>query len=72
MSAHHPPLTCESLTEARLRYAPGVGDAVIDQVLPLEPEIAAALPPDLIGKVLTSQGTMRMLHEIARQAKQVK
>jgi hypothetical protein len=49
-----------------------VGDAILDQVLPLESEIAADLPPDLIGKVLTSQGAMRMLHEVARRAKQVK
>jgi hypothetical protein len=62
----------ESLTEARLRCAPGVGDTVLDQVLPLDPEIAADLPADLIGKVLTSQAAMRVLHHVARQAKQVK
>jgi hypothetical protein len=62
----------ESLTDARLRSAPGAGDAVLDQVLPLDPEIAAVLPPDLIGKVLTSQAAMGVLHEIARRAKQVK
>jgi hypothetical protein len=65
-------VSAESLTEARLRSARGVGDAVLDQVLPLETEIATALPAELIGKVLTSQAAMRMLHVIARQAKQVK
>jgi hypothetical protein len=65
-------VSAESLTEARLRCAPGVGDAVLDQVLPLEPEVAAELPLDLIGKVLTSQAAMRLLHEVARRAKQVK
>jgi hypothetical protein len=65
-------VSAESLTEARLRCAPGVGDAILDQVLPLDREIAAALPPDLIGKVLTSQGAIRVLHEFARRAKQVK
>jgi hypothetical protein len=65
-------VSAESLTEARLRTAPGVGDAVLDQVLPLDPEIAAGLPPDLIGKVLTSHGAMRALHHFARRAKQVK
>jgi hypothetical protein len=33
-----------SLTEARLLRPPGLGDAVLDQVLPLNSEIAAALP----------------------------
>jgi hypothetical protein len=65
-------VSAESLTEARLRCAPGVGDAILDQVLPLDPEIAAHLPPDLIGKVLTSQAATRVLHEFARRAKQVK
>jgi hypothetical protein len=65
-------VSAESLTEARLRCAPGVGDAVLDQVLPLETEIATALPPDLIGKVLSSQAAIRLLHEIARRANQVK
>jgi hypothetical protein len=65
-------VSARSLTEARLRSALGVGDAVLDQVLPLDAEVAAALPPDLIGKVLTSQGAMRLLHEFARHAKQVK
>jgi hypothetical protein len=49
-----------------------VGDAVLDQVLSLDPEIGAALPPDIVGKVLTSQAAMRVLHEFARHAKQVK
>jgi hypothetical protein len=35
-------VSAASLTEARLRFAPGVGDAILDQVLPLEPEIGAA------------------------------
>jgi hypothetical protein len=65
-------VSADSLTEARLRCAPGVGDAILDQVLPLDREIAADLPPDLIGKVLTSQSAMRMLHNVARLAKQVK
>jgi hypothetical protein len=65
-------VSAESLTEARLRCVPGVGDAVLDQVLPLDLEIAAAVPPHLIGKVLTSQAAMRMLHEFAWRAKQVK
>jgi hypothetical protein len=34
-------------------------------------EIATALPPDLVGKVLISQAAMRVLHEVARLAKQV-
>ena len=58
-------VSAESLTEARLRSAPGVGDAVLDQVLPLEPEMAAVLPPDLIGQVLTSQAAMKLLHQAA-------
>jgi hypothetical protein len=58
-------VSAESLTEARLRSAPGLGDAILDQVLPLEAEIAAALPPDLIGKVLTSQAAMTVLHDVA-------
>jgi hypothetical protein len=62
-------VSAESLTLARLRCAPGVGDAILDQVLPLEPEIGAVLPPDLIGKVLTSQAAMRVLHEVARRTK---
>jgi hypothetical protein len=49
-------VSAESLTEARLRCAPGLGDAVLDQVLPLETEIATALPPDLIGKSLDQSG----------------
>jgi hypothetical protein len=57
---------------ARLRCAPGVGDAVLDQVLPLDPEIVLDLPADLIGKVLTSQTAMRVLHEFAQRARQVK
>jgi hypothetical protein len=65
-------VSAESLTEARLRSAPGAGDAVLDQVLPLDPEIGAALPPDIIGRVLTSQAAMRVLHEFTRHAKQVK
>jgi hypothetical protein len=65
-------VSAESLTEARLRCAPGPGDAVLDQVLPLETEIATALPSELIGKVLTSQAAMRVLHKFARRAKQVK
>jgi hypothetical protein len=65
-------VSAESLTEARLRSYPGVGDAVLDQVLPLDPEIAGYLSPDLIGKALTSQAAMRALHEVARRAKQVK
>jgi hypothetical protein len=65
-------VSARSLTEARLRSAPGVGDAVLDQVLPLDAEVAAALPAELIGKVLTSQAAMRLLHEFARYAKQVK
>jgi hypothetical protein len=47
--------------------------SVFDQVLPLDAEVAAALPPDPIDKVLTSQAAMRLLlHEFARYAKQVK
>jgi hypothetical protein len=65
-------VSAESLTEARLRCAPGVGDAILDQVLPLDPEIAVDLPPDLIGKVLTKQGAMKAVHHIAHRAKQVK
>jgi hypothetical protein len=65
-------VSAESLTEALLRCAPGVGDAVLDQVLQLDLEIGTALPPDLIGKVLTSQAAMRLLHEIGRRTKQVK
>jgi hypothetical protein len=65
-------VSAESLTEARLRCSPGVGDAILDQVLPLDPEIAADLPPELIGKVLTSHGAIRVLHEVARRTKQVK
>jgi hypothetical protein len=66
-------VSARSLTEARLRSGPGVGDAVLDQVLPLDAEVAPALPPDLIDKVLTSQAAMRLLlHEFARYAKQVK
>jgi hypothetical protein len=65
-------VSAETMTEARLRSAPAVGDAVLDQVLQLDPEIVAGLPPHLIGKVLTSQGAMRVLHEFARRAKQVK
>jgi hypothetical protein len=65
-------VSAESLTEARLRSAPGAGDAVLNQVLPLDSEIAADLPPDLIGKVLTSRAAMRVLHEVAWRAKQVK
>jgi hypothetical protein len=61
-------VSAESLTEARIRCAPGVGDAVLDQVLPLEAEIATALPPNLVGKVLTSQAAMRLLHEVAQRA----
>jgi hypothetical protein len=65
-------VSAESLTEARLRCAPGVGDAVLDQVLQLDPEIAEDLPADLIGRVLTSQAAMRVLHDVARRSKQVK
>ena len=64
-------VSAESLTEARLRCTPGVGDAVLDQVPPLDREIAAGLPSHLIGKVLTSQGAS-VLYEFARRAKQVK
>jgi hypothetical protein len=65
-------VSADSLTEARLRSAPGLGDAILDQALPLDQEIAALLPPDLTGKVLSSHGAMKVLHEIARRAKQVK
>jgi hypothetical protein len=65
-------VSADSLTEARLGSAPGVGDAILDQVLLLDPEIATDLPRELIGKVLTGQAAMRVLHEFARRAKQVK
>jgi hypothetical protein len=65
-------VSADSPTEARLRCAPGVGDAVLDQVLPVDEEIATTLPVDLIGKVLTSHGAMKLLHEVARRSKQVK
>jgi hypothetical protein len=65
-------VSARSFTEARLRAAPGVGDAALDQVLPPDAAIGAALPPELIGKLLTSQTVMRVLHLFARHAKQVK
>jgi hypothetical protein len=49
-----------------------VSDAVLDQVRPLDPEIAEFLPSDLTGKVLSSHEAMKLLHEIARRAKQIK
>jgi predicted Zn-dependent protease len=55
----------ESLTEARLRSAPGMGDAILDQVLPLDRETAAELPPGVVDKVLTSEAAIGLLHEIA-------
>jgi hypothetical protein len=60
------------LEEARLHSVPELGEASLDQVLPLDDEIAAGVPSHFVGRILSRKQATDILHRLARGARQVK
>jgi hypothetical protein len=65
-------VSASSLSEARLHSVPELGDAGLDQVLPLDDEIAAGVPSHLVGRILSRNQAIDILHRLARGTRQVK
>jgi hypothetical protein len=61
-----------SLEAARLHSAPELGEASLDQVLPLDDEIAAGVPSHFIGRILSRKQATDILHRLVCGARQVK
>jgi hypothetical protein len=65
-------ISAHSMTSARMHTPSGFADAELEHVHALDPEVAALVPSDLIGKMLSRKEGGELLYQIARGAGQVR
>jgi hypothetical protein len=65
-------VSAHSMTTARTYIISGFADAALDQVYALDPEAAAMVPPELVGRMLSRKEGTELLHLIACGTGQVR